>query len=224
MFAKPPATPWQPRRFSKQRPKPLGKAGRPMVGKRLPWYQHPWGKVILALAVLILGYTLGRGLWLGLQAWQSRTPPSSVGALTNPQGWTLDEQARLLLAFEAMLDLEKRQAYADIYDLHGDQSLKEAVTRKTFLATVNCVEQHLGPLEGYLRTSVRTKRLPADTQGRWRAEITAQVNRRTNLVWERYVLVFDDLDVWVAGVYTSATEPAFKDCLTSVTPKPTATP
>jgi hypothetical protein len=188
-----------------------------MVGKRMPWYQHPWGKVLLALAVLLLGYLLGRGLWLGLQAWQSRTPPSSVGVFTNTQGWTLDEQARLLLAFEAMLDLEKRQAYADIYDLHGDQSLKEAVARKTFLATVSCVEQHLGPLEGYLRTSVKTQRLAPDAQGRWRAEITAQVNRRTNLVWQRYVIVFDDLDFWVAGVYTSATEPAFKDCLATAT-------
>ncbi len=72
------------------------------------------------------------------------------GCAQNTEG-SINEDIKALLVLNtgAVLDLEKKQDYSEIYQNHFSQMLKDSFSEEAFLKRANCVESYLGPIKYY---------------------------------------------------------------------------
>lgn len=160
----------------------------------------------------------------------SKLPSVEMNLSSSPVPFRLDEQARLLLHMDNLLELEKQKAYASIYDQYAHPTFRATISRNTFIALGHCAETHLGPLEGYHRPSVLLQRHtttpqekpppqaqpPVATTTQPVDEVTVRVNRQAEPVWERGVFIPVGVDYQLVGYYWSAQYPPFQHCIQQV--------
>jgi hypothetical protein len=165
------------------------------------------------IALVIVSTAVFAG-WTTFQAIKSRTPPSAD--VTVASAYTLDEQARLSYAYDAVIELEKQQAYGELYDTWASPAFQANVDRGTFMSLAQCADGHLGPLEGYQRPSLRLQRRQAphpDASAPTLDELSAKVGRRIDRVWEMAVFKQNGLSYQLQGFYWSAPYPPFQQCM-----------
>lgn len=173
------------------------------------------------LGIVVLAVGLVYGGWQTYDSLNRHTPPPVVATPTPVTVYSLDEQARLLFTYDALLDMEKGQGYGELYDTLTSAAFRETIDRPTFLAMADCADLHLGLVEGYHRPTVRLRRRPVISRSAKSKqypldEVSAQVNRKIDPVWEKVVLRPHGMAYEVDGYYWSAPYPPFQGCLKGV--------
>lgn len=150
--------------------------------------------------------------------------------LHSPQyAYRLDELARLQMAADGIFELERKKQYGRLYDEYGGPTFKNSISRRRFLIMSNCVETHLGGMEGFDPNDLGFRRMFV-RQGKTRQPLdilTRRIHRVQGGVDEQLVLVAVGLDYRLNGLYWISRDKNFLQCIREspkieqmTTPKP----
>lgn len=143
-----------------------------------------------------------------------------------------DEQIRLQLFVEDVLQLEKNKQYGTLYDRYTSWVFKESISRRNFLRVSQCVEESLGELKDYDRKNwvfqkksvqlASTKKPPVQPPQLVHL-IERKVTRAKATLMERFSIVDSGMEYQLSGLYWMTKKNDFLTCVKNLNPPDTQT-
>jgi hypothetical protein len=138
-----------------------------------------------------------------------------------------DEQIRLQLFVEDVLQLEKTKQYGALYDRYTSWVFKESISRRNFLRVSQCVEESLGELKDYDRKNwvFQKKSVPLGSTKQPPVQppqivhlIERKVTRSKATLMERFSIASNGLEYQLSGLYWMTKKNDFLTCVKNLNP------
>ncbi len=140
-----------------------------------------------------------------------------------------DEQIRLQLFVEDVLQLEKNKQYSALYDRYTAPVFKKSISRRNFLRVSQCVEESLGGVQDYHRKNwvfqkknmasiLASSKQPPTQPPQVVHLIERKVTRSKATLMERFSIVGNGLEYQLSGLYWMTKKNDFLTCVKNLNP------